>query len=1470
MNKLSTSRARAGTTALGLACALTLALAVPTIVPTAASAEEPTTVDILRDFEDNTNGAGYQQYGAAGAGTQAVSTIGDGTGYSAEPNQYALSYGFNTLADPWYGGILWESPAGTTWDWSAYDGVQMWVYGDGSAHSFQIELQDKAAGVANPPELFDIDVPVGAASWRLVRVPFEDITFATDYQNTGGVANSTLDLSAISALALPANGDAVIKVDDIALYAGGSVPPSVGIVPGGNPLEGATATVEVRLNKAATTAVTVDYATADDTALAGTDYTAASGTLAFAPGETVKTVTIATIDNDVVDGNRAFRLALSNVSGATLGTASVLVTVRDNDSVPADKLTLIHEVSEDFEAELVYTPTDVANPAPLGWTGVFGGGNVPTVDRVADDTVPGAESGNHVLDVTLDQASWTALIYRFSADGTTWTTQDWAQNYSVGFWMKGTNSGARLFLDVLDNRNAGSTVDDAERYTHTFADDFTGWKFIELPLADFIRKDATPGAPNDGFTLSDIHGFAIGNEPGTGSIDLRFDDFVVIAFQEKVEDFEQPLPAGVGVPPIGWIVASGGADPSYTTVVDDTHPLALAGNQVLEVGVTDAPWGALVRSFGDDGVWTSQDWSSFTGLGFWFNGQATGNTYEFDVLDNRNFGSTTDDAERFSAAFVDDTAGWTFVEIPFSAFHRKDVGNGAPNDGFGRTEVHGFGLVHVAAEPTTIRVDDITLLGSAERALLSVAFNGQQFSVDEGDDAQVAVRLNRAPDTEVSVGYETVAGTSDTTSRFAVAGRDFTATSGTLTFPAGERDAVITVPTTADGKPESAESFRLRLVDLGDDVQLNPAQATVTIVDQDAADPLMVADFEYGAGAVRALGDSALTVREIAAADADAYPGQYAYDHVLDVTGTGDVVGLAREYVVPEDWSAGEGLGYWYRGTGNGETVTTTLRDAADTGFGGDEWQLAWSDEFELPAGTPPNPANWTSEINGHGWGNQELQYYTDSTDNAAHDGEGNLVITLREIEDQEAFKAEQRALGNPETCHYGDCRYTSARLNSFGKVEFQYGRVEARSQLPDGKKGLWPAVWALGTSFFEGTDWPYSGEIDIMEYVGKLPNEIFGTVHGPGYSGGNAIHAIHDFTDVLAPGDSLGNKWMRFAIEWEPTEIRWYVALDSGPDVEDGEWIQFHSVTPADAEARGGQWVFDDPEFLIMNFAIGGNFGEEPVPDIDYPQEFTLDYIRILQPTVTGDTYEHSFVDDVDGWRFVQLPFAAFEASDVQIEGAPGDGLDTDRIAAFQVEAAGGGTVSFDRIQVLPEVTVTGPQFADVQPGHAFYDAIRWLADEGLSTGTEIDGVHWFYPSQAMSRQAMAAFMFRYLGDPAWAPADGVQTFSDVPSSHAFYREIEWMADQDLTSGYDDGTFRPAAGTSRQAMAVFLHRLAGEPAADAPAFSDVPADHPFATAIGWLEESGIARGYSDGRFAPAAPTTRQAMAAYLFRYDQL
>ncbi len=1264
------------------------------------------TVDMWRDFEGDL-GDGYESYEQAGAGLQPASEL---PAYGAEPNQYVLSYGFDTTQAPYYGGIQWFSPSPTTlWDFSMYDGIQMWVYGDGSGADFQIELQDLAAGPASP-ELFDINIPVGAAEWRLVKIPFADITLATDYQPTPGGHNGQLDLDAIRAVALPAGNSATatVKIDNIAFYAGGVVPPNVRIGTIANPFEGDTVSVPIVLNKAASGPVTVEYHTEDGTAIAGTHYTAASGTVTFSPGETSKTVTIPTADDATPNPNLTFTFHLSNPSGASLGTSTATITIRDNDAAPASTLKLLSQTSEDFELPLVYNPTTSENTAPLGWTDVFGAGNVPTLERVEDDTVPGTLPTNHVLEVNLNTSSWTALIYRFSEDGASWTTQDWSQYRSIGFWMKGSNSGTRLFMDVLDNRSSGSAVDDAERFTSTFEDDFFGWKFIELPLDSFARKDVGNGAPNDGFTLNEIHGFAIGNEAGTGTINLRFDDFVVIRFQDKVEDFELVLPAAAGTPPVGWASYGGGI--GYQRVVDETAPAGEDGNHVLEVPVNSSEWGAVVRTFGTGTTWTPQDWSEYTSIGFWFQGENTGNVYDFDILDNRTSGSTGDDAERFTASFTDDAVGWRFIELPFSAFTRKDIGNGAPNDGFGRTEVHGFGFAHGGAvTATTFVVDDVTLLNNAERAKMRVGFDGQQFLVTEGDDAQVAVKLNRVPEADFSVGFTTLSQATDTTARFAVPGRDYVETTGTITFLAGQRTAVITIPTIDDDKPEVDEVFRVKLVSLGGtELLVNTAEATVTIIDDDTANPLGLEDFEYGLGQVHGIGTSLLNVREVGSSDADALPGQSGYNHVLDVSpGIDGVAGISRQYVVPQDWSGNDGLGFWYQGTGNGQMVTTFLRDAASTGLGDGDWELAWSDEFSGAAGSAPNPANWTNEINGHGWGNQELQYYTDSRDNSAHDGDGHLVITLREITDQAAFKAEQADKGYPETCHYGDCLFTSARLNSYDKVEFQYGRVESRAQLPAGEKGLWPAIWTLGANFFEGTDWPDSGEIDIMEYVGKLPNEIFGTLHGPVYNGGNAIHNIHDFTGDLEPGDSLGNKWMRFAIEWEPTEIRWYVALDSSEGAEDGEWIQYHSATPADAQNKGGAWVFDEPFFLIMNFAIGGNFGETPAPGITYPQEFKIDYVRVYRPAEIGDTYQYTFVDDTDGWRFVQLPFDGFTPSAQQVEGAPGDGLDLDKIAAFSVTVTGASTLSNGGI--VPRFSV--PMAAASAVGPVAFDSIQVLS---------------------------------------------------------------------------------------------------------------------------------------------------------------
>lgn len=130
-------------------------------------------------------------------------------------------------------------------------------------------------------------------------------------------------------------------------------------------------------------------------------------------------------------------------------------------------------------------------------------------------------------------------------------------------------------------------------------------------------------------------------------------------------------------------------------------------------------------------------------------------------------------------------------------------------------------------------------------------------------------------------------------------------------------------------------------------------------------------------------------------------------------------------------------------------------------------WALVWHDEFDGPAGSPPDPTFWNFDIGGHGWGNREWQFYTDRPENAALDGRGHLVITARPADPAADLR-----------CWYGPCRYTSARLHTKAKVEFTEGRVEARLRLPHGQ-GLWPAFWMLGADF-PATHWPDCGEIDI------------------------------------------------------------------------------------------------------------------------------------------------------------------------------------------------------------------------------------------------------------------------------------------------------------------------------------------------------------------------------------------------------
>jgi glucose/arabinose dehydrogenase len=175
------------------------------------------------------------------------------------------------------------------------------------------------------------------------------------------------------------------------------------------------------------------------------------------------------------------------------------------------------------------------------------------------------------------------------------------------------------------------------------------------------------------------------------------------------------------------------------------------------------------------------------------------------------------------------------------------------------------------------------------------------------------------------------------------------------------------------------------------------------------------------------------------------------------------------------------------------------------------------------------------------------------------------------------------------------------------------------------------------------------------------------------------------------------------------------------------------------------------------------------------------------------------------------------------------------------------------------------GTSFSDVQPSNQFFGHITWLAEEGIAEGFPDGG---FHPTAPISRGAMAAFLYRVAGEPTF-PDPSTPTFPDVPTNHPFFTEIEWLAAEGITTGFADGTFRSTAATSRQAMAAYLYRFSGEPAfADpsTPTFSDVPTTSQFFTEVEWLVDAQITTGFPDGGFHPVDAVSRQAMAAFVFR----
>jgi beta-glucanase (GH16 family) len=241
-------------------------------------------------------------------------------------------------------------------------------------------------------------------------------------------------------------------------------------------------------------------------------------------------------------------------------------------------------------------------------------------------------------------------------------------------------------------------------------------------------------------------------------------------------------------------------------------------------------------------------------------------------------------------------------------------------------------------------------------------------------------------------------------------------------------------------------------------------------------------------------------------------------------------------------------------------------------------YQLVWEDNFTGAARQSPDATKWSFDIGigpgNDGWGNQELQYYTNRPENVALDGAGNLAITAR----RESFAGRA---------------FTSARINTKGIFAQGYGRFEARIKMPWGP-GIWPAFWMLGANI-DQVPWPRCGEIDIMEYRGQEPNLIHGTLHGPGYSGGASVTKSFGFVNNRFDVD-----FHLFAVEWGEDFIDFYVDDNL-----------YQRLRPKDLP---GEWVYNQPFFIILNVAVGGNYVGFPTTQTPFPQTMLVDYVKVYK----------------------------------------------------------------------------------------------------------------------------------------------------------------------------------------------------------------------------------------------------------------
>jgi beta-glucanase (GH16 family) len=850
-------------------------------------------------------------------------------------------------------------------------------------------------------------------------------------------------------------------------------------------------------------------------------------------------------------------------------------------------------IIDDFEDGAAPGTSCPANPGPLGFCTFSDSESVVSITTTATPPVPVPDSsaGNHVLQMDADVTAFAGFIHGFTNEaGDTWTPQDWSAYEGFSVWLYGNGDETQLFIDLLDNRNPGSTTDDAERWTVAFTHDFSGWKKFEFPFADFTRKEIGNGAPTDGLTLTEVHGWAFGTLGTGGPTSYYMDDAALFGVAE-VPELEVSFSTSIFKIDEG---TTGNIVVKLNRPMNEDDPAQVSVDYATEPG-TARP---------------DRDYTPTAGTLTFVNGGPSEQIFQLETFTDGKFLGNTRVVLRLSN-FVDVGPGFgtqgsaLIIDIdPYDPYLLDDFERGA----------YLWNSDHVTLNTPEINAGDpLALPGQAAfehilqvdtAVLVNIVVSGSL--CNSGNGVIPVALLTTDSFDALSVDHNTV--------RFGNASEAH-----------------------RDKKSGEAQRHEEDFEGDGDLDLIFHFRAEETGYDCDTTQLTLTGETFGGKPIV-----------------------------------SGGEASFGRDFAMGQDWTRGEALNFWFYGTNSGDAITVQLKDNRAPNPGPAGWEMVWSDEFNDPAGTPPNPANWVHEIGDvtpdgkNGWGNEELQYYTDDPTNSATDGNGNLVITLREAD------------GSLE-CYYGTCEYTSARLLTQHRKEFAYGRIESRLLVPDGADGLWPAFWSLGTDIIRNP-WPGAGEIDYMEYVSRIPNEIFGTIHGPGYSGGASFGGTYDF------GAPVYNDYHTFAVEWEPNVIRWYV---------DG--LLYHTATPADVAPN--PWVFDKPFFMLLNFAIGGNFGGAVSPDLVFPQEYLIDYVRLYQAPDTAERWEVTFTDNFEGWQQVVIPFASMTRSAEQPAGAPDDGLTLSEVWGYGFELPEGGTTGGEmlldqvRLQLIPpptEITVT------------------------------------------------------------------------------------------------------------------------------------------------------------------------------------